>query len=57
MKINIGKFTFSLKNGCGLSKVGYYHIPLIYLGVGKNGFGITIIGIFFGISYNSNNLK
>ena len=42
------KIKFTFKKAFGLYK-DHYHIPLLYIGFNKTGFGITLLGIYFSI--------
>jgi hypothetical protein len=47
----IGRFKLSCKVSAGVSKGGYYHLPILFIGWGRNGFGISIAGIYFGVAW------
>lgn len=47
----VGRFTLTVKKSWGISDGGYYHIPILFFGFGRNGFGITILGIYFGLAW------
>lgn len=51
-KFKVGKFQVSIGKGFKLSSGSYYHINLLYIGIGRNGFGICILGVFIGVALN-----
>ena len=46
MKIKVQK-------AIGMSKGGYYHVPLLFIGFGRNVFMLTILGIAFSLSWRN----
>ena len=44
---------FKIKKAVGMSKGGYYHIPLLFVGFGRDGFLITILGIAFSCAWGN----
>jgi hypothetical protein len=44
-----GRFKFTLQIAVHKSKEDNLHIPLLYIGLNKKGFGITILGIYFSL--------
>jgi hypothetical protein len=48
---SVGRFTFTLSHSYGSSPGGYFHVPLLYVGMGKNTFGVTLLGWFFGMAW------
>ena len=47
----VGRFTLTISKAYGISNGGYFHVPILFFGFGRNGFGFTILGIYFGISW------
>ena len=47
----VGRFTLTISQGYGISKGGYFHIPFIYLGFGRDGFLLQLLGIGFGLKW------
>ena len=53
LAINIINMKFKIKKAVGMSKGGYYHIPLLFVGFGRDGFLITILGIAFSCAWGN----
>jgi hypothetical protein len=47
----VGRYTFTVSKSYGVSDGGYYHMPILFFGFGSNGFGITLLGIYFGLAW------
>lgn len=43
----------SYKNKWGKSGAGYYHIPLLYIAFGRNGFSFCLVGQNFTVSWSN----
>lgn len=48
--IRIGRIKLSFAHSYGRSNAGYIHLPILYIGFGKNGFGIYILGGYIGFA-------
>ena len=56
MKINKENFYLNIEPAISISKSGYLHLPILYLGFGKWGFSVLVVGISITVRFGKKNL-
>jgi len=46
----VGRFYLTISSAYGISNSGFFHFPILFFACGKNGFAITILGIYMSVS-------
>ena len=45
------RLKFTAKNATGITKCGYFHFSVLGISIGRNGFGLHILGAYVGVTW------